>query len=124
MCTSVAPFTVTNVRTNCKSAYCKKQFFLAEEFSNRIRLVTKKMQHYNKSIQLLIYYKGRNLYLEVLFGKVFLIQIILLRNLHMSDKIMKIIGLPIYYARTTAWSMYYVTHLTPKLGYIIIRIEL
>ena len=32
----------------------------------------------------------------------------------MSDKIMKIIGLPIYY----------VTHLTPKLGYIIIRIEL
>ena len=27
MCTSVAPFTVTNVRTNCKSAYCKKTFF-------------------------------------------------------------------------------------------------
>ena len=56
MCTSVAPFTVTNVRTNCKSAYCKKTIFLAKEFLNRIRLVTKKMQHYNKSIQLLIYY--------------------------------------------------------------------
>ena len=30
MCTSVAPFTVTNVRTNCKSAYCKKTHFFGK----------------------------------------------------------------------------------------------